>query len=93
MSFGFAPLHTGDNMKKLVALLAAAISGVLTLTAATPIALWDGANTDLGNFSLTAQNGNTIANNVITIASGATGGVVYTGPNSSLNNCTFIIRC
>ena len=80
-------------MKKLVALLAATLSGALTLTAATPIALWDGDNTDLGNFALTAQNGNTIANNVITIASDATGGVVYTGPNNSLNNCTFIIRC
>ena len=80
-------------MKKLVALLAATFSGALTLTAATPIALWDGDNTDLGNFALTAQNGNTIQNNSITIASSATGGVVYTGDNSSLNNCTFIIRC
>jgi len=93
MSFGFALLHTGDNMKKLVALLVATLSGALTLTAATPIAVWDGANTDLGNFSLTAQNGNTIQDNTITIASDATGGVVYTGANSSLNNCTFIIRC
>lgn len=80
-------------MKKLIALLAAAISGALTLTAATPIAVWDGANSNLGDFSLTAQNGNTIQNNAITIASGATGGVVYTGANSALNNCTFIIRC
>ena len=75
------------------ALVAAVAALTLTSFAATPIALWDGANTDLGNFSLTAQNGNTIQNNVITIASDATGGVVYTGPNSSLNNCTFIIRC
>lgn len=77
----------------LAATLALAAALPMASSAATPIALWDGANTDLGNFSLTEQNGNTIENNVITIASSATGGVVYTGPNSSLNNCTFIIRC
>ena len=75
------------------ALVAAVAALTLTSFAATPIALWDGTNTDLGNFSLTAQNGNTIQDNTITIASDATGGVVYTGDNSSLNNCTFIIRC
>lgn len=79
-------------MKKLSALLTAAI-GAAAAFGATPLAVWDGANTSLGNFSLAAQNGNTIQNNVITIASGATGGVVYTGAASSLNNCTFIIRC
>ena len=79
-------------MKKLSALLTAAI-GAAAAFGATPLAVWDGANTSLGNFSLTAQNGNTIQNNAITIASGATGGVVYTGAASSLNNCTFIIRC
>ena len=63
-----------------------------TVMAATPIAVWDGTNTDLGNFTLTAQNSNTIQDNVISIADGATGGVVYTGSNSSLNNSTFIIR-
>ena len=77
----------------LAATLALAAALPMASSAATPIALWDGANTDLGNFSLTVQNGNTIENNVITIASDATGGVVYTGDNSSLNNCTFIIRC
>ena len=73
----------------------AAAFATLTLTtyAATPVAVWDGANTSLGDFSLTAQNGNTIQDNAITIASSATGGVVYTGPNNSLDNCTFIIRC
>ena len=86
--------HGGKLMKKLVTLLATALSGAFTLSAATPIAVFDGANTSLGNFQLTAQNGNTIdANNVITIASDATGGVVYTGENNSLNNSTFIIRC
>ena len=75
----------------LTSLVAAAIPAFVQ--AATPLAVWDGANTSLGNFSLTAQNGNTIQNNSITIASSATGGVVYTGPNNSLNNCTFIIRC
>ncbi len=79
-------------MKKLLALLTIAIGAVVAF-GATPLAVWDGANTSLGNFSLTAQNGNTIQNNAITIASGATGGVVYTGAASSLNNCTFIIRC
>lgn len=79
-------------MKKLLALLTIAI-GAVAASGATPLAVWDGANTSLGNFSLTAQNGNTIQNNAITIASDATGGVVYTGAASSLNNCTFIIRC
>lgn len=79
-------------MKKLLALLTIAI-GAVAASGATPLAVWDGANTSLGGFSLTAQNGNTIQNNVITIASGATGGVVYTGAASSLDNCTFIIRC
>ena len=79
-------------MKKLLALITTAV-GAAAAFGATPIAVWDGANTSLGGFSLTAQNGNTIQNNVITIASGATGGVVYTGAASSLNNCTFIIRC
>ena len=79
-------------MKKLLAILTAAV-GAAAAFGATPLAVWDGANTSLGGFSLTAQNSNTIQNNVITIASGATGGVVYTGANSSLNNCTFIIRC
>ena len=75
----------------------AAVAAVAFMTgslwAANPIAIWDGENTNLGNFSLTAQNGNNIENNVITIAQGATGGVVYTGAASSLNNSTFIIRC
>ena len=53
MSFGFALLHTGDNMKKLVALLAATLSGALTLTAATAVAVWD------GNFNAT-QTGYTL---------------------------------
>ena len=79
-------------MKKLLTLLTAAV-GATAAFGATPLAVWDGANTSLGNFSLAAQNGNTIQNNSITIASSATGGVVYTGPNNSLNNCTFIIRC
>ena len=79
-------------MKKLLALLTIAICAVVA-SGATPLAVWDGSNTSLGNFSLTAQNGNTIQNNAITIASDATGGVVYTGAASSLNNCTFIIRC
>ena len=79
-------------MKKLLALLTIAI-GAVAASGATPLAVWDGANTSLGNFSLAAQNGNTIQDNSITIASSATGGVVYTGPNNSLNNCTFIIRC
>ena len=79
-------------MKKLLALIATAV-GAVAAFGATPLAVWDGANTSLGNFSLTAQNGNTIQNNAITIASDATGGVVYTGAASSLNNCTFIIRC
>lgn len=61
--------------------------------ASAPLAVWDGENTDLGLFSLTADNGNSIENGVITIMENATGGVVYTGENSSLNNCTFIIRC
>ena len=79
-------------MNKQLALLTATVCASAAF-AATPLAVWDGANTSLGGFSLTAQNGNTIQNNVITIASSATGGVVYTGPNNSLNNCTFIIRC
>lgn len=79
-------------MKKLLALLTIAICAVAA-SGATPLAVWDGSNTSLGNFSLAAQNGNTIQDNSITIASSATGGVVYTGPNNSLNNCTFIIRC
>ena len=61
--------------------------------ASAPLAVWDGENTDLGLFSLTADNGNSIKNGEIAIKENATGGVVYTGPNSSLNNCTFIIRC
>ena len=77
----------------LVASLAFAAALPMASSAEMPLAVWDGANTSLGDFSLTAQNGNTIQNNAITIASGATGGVVYTGPNNSLNNCTFIIRC
>ena len=77
----------------LAASLALAAALPMASSAATPLAVWDGANTSLGDFSLTAQNGNTIQNNAITIASDATGGVVYTGPNNSLNNCTFIISC
>ena len=77
----------------LAASLALAAALPMASSAEMPLAVWDGANTSLGNFSLTAQNGNTIQNNAITIASSATGGVVYTGPNNSLNNCTFIIRC
>ena len=77
----------------LASALALAAALPMASSAATPLAVWDGVNTDLGNFSLTAQNGNTIQDNTITIANDATGGVVYTGPNSSLNNCTFIIRC
>ena len=74
--------------------LAFAVGTTSAASAATPIAVWDGEFTSLGNFSLTAGNGNTItANNAITIESGATGGVVYTGEDSSLNNCTFIIQC
>lgn len=61
--------------------------------ASVPIAVWDGNNTNLGSFTLTADNGNSIENGVITITEGATGGVVYSGADSSLNNCTFIIRC
>lgn len=72
--------------------LAFAVGSAGAASAATPIAVWDGEFTSLGSFSLVADNGNTIANNVITIGSGATGGVVYTGSNSSLNNCTFIIH-
>ncbi len=77
----------------LAASLAFAAALPMASSAEMPLAVWDGANTSLGEFSLTAQNGNTIQNNAITIASDATGGVVYTGPNNSLNNCTFIIRC
>ena len=79
-------------MNKQLALLTATVCASAAF-GATPLAVWDGANTSLGNFSLAAQNGNTIQDNTITIASGATGGVVYTGENSSLNNSTFIIRC
>lgn len=61
--------------------------------ASIPLAVWDGSNTDLGEFSLTTSNDNSVENGIITIAENATGGVVYTGPDSSLNNCTFIIRC
>lgn len=62
--------------------------------AATPLAVWDGDFTSAtqGGFSITATNGNTIADTSITIDEGATGGVVFTGPNSSLNNSTFIIK-
>ena len=60
--------------------------------AAEPIALWDGEFSTLKDFSLTSDGGNTIENNQISITGNSTGGVVYTGPNSSLNNCTFIIK-
>ena len=41
-------------MKKLLALLTIAI-GAVAASGATPLAVWDGANTSLGGFSLTAQ--------------------------------------
>ena len=68
--------------------------GSAAVWAATPLAVWDGDFTSAtqGDFSITATNGNTIAKTSITIAEGATGGVVFTGPNSSLNNSTFIIK-
>ena len=83
----------GRTSAFLAATLVLAASLPIASVAATPIAVWDGSNTNLGNFRLTAQNGNTIQDNVITIASDATGGVVYTGDLASLNNSTFIIRC
>ena len=51
-------LHSiqGDNMKKLAALFAATLSGALTLTAATPVAVWDG---DFGTSAKTGTDGKT----------------------------------
>ena len=60
--------------------------------AVEPIALWDGDFSALKDFELTSPGGNTIENYQISITENSTGGVVYTGPNSSLNNCTFIIK-
>ncbi|MBO7483472.1 MAG: hypothetical protein J6U17_06280 [Kiritimatiellae bacterium] len=73
--------------------LALAAGAVGAARAATPLAVWDGDSTNLGNFTLTTKNGNTIGeDNTIEITAGSTGGVVYTGANSSLNNSTFIIH-
>lgn len=53
----------GDNMKKLVALLAATLSGALTLTAATPVVVWDGASLE-NNFSTLTK---TVGDNTYTL--------------------------
>ena len=83
-------------MNKLLRKIGAVVFsiGSAAVWAATPLAVWDGDFTSAtqGDFSITATNGNTIAKTSITIAEGATGGVVFTGPNSSLNNSTFIIK-
>lgn len=69
-------------MKSKIILVALALMGAGAWAAPTPVAIWDGDNTDLGNFTLTADNGNTIgADHSIAIKDGATGGVVYTGNN------------
>lgn len=83
-------------MNKLLRKIGAVVFsiGSAAVWAATPLAVWDGDFTSAtqGDFSITATNGNTIADTSITIAKDATGGVVFTGPNSSLNNSTFIIK-
>lgn len=81
------------KQKTLAVFLMSLTLGILSAWAAAPIAIWDGEHTNLGSFSLTTDNGNTIGvDHSIAIEDGATGGVVYTGDNSSLNNSTFIIR-
>ena len=76
-------------MNKLLRKIGAVVFsiGSAAVWAATPLAVWDGDFTSAtqGDFSITATNGNTIADTSITIAKDATGGVVFTGPNSSLN--------
>lgn len=56
-------------MKKLVALLAATLSGALTLTAATPVAVWDGDFTATQTGYTLNRSGNAISqdNSTITI--------------------------
>ncbi|MGN0855363.1 MAG: beta strand repeat-containing protein [Kiritimatiellia bacterium] len=84
-------------MKKILSIVVVALVAIVCggrALAATPLAVWDGdfSSATQGDFTITATNGNTIADTSITIAEGATGGVVFTGPNSSLNNSTFIIK-
>ena len=78
-------------MKKLVALLAAAFAGAFTLTAATPIAVWDGDFTTLtkGTFTL-SENGNTKTDSYLQIS--GNNGITVTS-TEALNVFTVIMRC
>ena len=78
-------------MKKLVALLAATLSGALTLTAATPLAVWDRDFSIMtkGTFTL-SENGNTKENGYLQIS--GNNGILLTSTDA-FNVFTVIARC
>lgn len=78
-------------MKKLALTVAAGIVGAFTLTAATPVAVWDGDFTTLtkGTFTL-SENGNTKTDSYLQIS--GDNGITVTSTDA-LNVFTVIMRC
>ena len=78
-------------MKKLALTVAAGIVGAFTLTAATPVAVWDGDFTTLtkGTFTL-SENGNTKTDSYLQIS--GDNGITVTS-TGALNVFTVIMRC